>query len=138
MKSKKEREEKNKMEEDRALVLNLLYRKARALAYQETVKSKQTKEFEETLENLRSWVDTSESDYRLLDIRELRRKGCFGTALTLLNDSIRTDKDNLKLLRKRTRILKSLSWSFWARYHHMHSYLRLPTQIVSVEPSKTP
>ena len=138
VKSTKERKEENKMKEDRALLLNLLYRKARALAYQETIKSKQTKEFEETLENLRSWVDTSESDYRLLDIRELRRKGCFGTALTLLNDSIRTDKDNLKLLRKRTRILKSLSWSFWARYHHMHSYLRLPTQIVSVEPSQTP
>ena len=138
VKSTKEKKEDNKMKEDRALLLNLLYRKARALAYQETIKSKQTKEFEETLENLRSWVDTSESDYRLLDIRELRRKGCFGTALTLLNDSIRTDKDNLKLLRKRTRILKSLSWSFWARYHHMHSYLRFPTQIVSVEPSQTP
>ena len=126
------------MKEDRALLLNLLYRKARALAYQETVNGKQTREFEETLENLRSWVDTSETDYRLLDIRELRRKGCFGTALTLLNDSIRTDKDNLKLLRKRIRVLESLNWPFWGRYHHMHSYLRLPTQVVSVEPSKRP
>ena len=138
MKSKKEGEEENKMKEDRALLLNLLYRKARALAYQETVMKKQTKDFEETLANLRSWVDTSKSDYRLLDIRELRRKDCFGTALTMLNDSIKTDRDNLKLLRKRTKILQSLSWSFWAHYHHRHAYLRLPTQVVSVEINKTP
>ena len=138
VKSKKEREEENKMEEDRALLLNLLYRKARALAYQETVMNKQTKDFEETLANLRSWVDTSASDYRLLDIRELRRKDCFGTALTILNDSIKTDMDNLKLLSKRTNILNSLGWSFWAHYHHMHSYLRLPSQVISVEMSKTP
>jgi len=137
VKSKKEREEEKKMKEDRSLLLNLLYRKTRALAYQETVMSKQTKDFEEALANLRSWVDTSESDYRLLDIRELRRKDCFGTALTILNDSIKTDRDNLKLLKKRTNILKSLDWSFWAHYHHVHAYLRLPTQVVSVEIGKT-
>ncbi|MDB4777361.1 S8 family serine peptidase [Verrucomicrobia bacterium] len=138
VKSKKEGEKENKMKEDRALLLNLLYRKARALAYQETVMNRQTKDFEETLANLRSWVDTSESDYRLLDIRELRRKDCFGSALTILNDSIKTDKDNLKLLKKRTNILQSLNWPFWAHYHHMHSYLRLPKQVISVEMSKTP
>jgi tripeptidyl-peptidase-2 len=59
-KSKQEQKEKANMEEKKAELLDLLYRKARALAYQETLLKKQTAAFDETLAELRSWVDTND------------------------------------------------------------------------------
>ena len=137
-KSKPEREQETKMHGEKALLLDLLYRKARALAYQETLLKKQTSAFDDTLAELRSWVDTNETKYRLLDIREYRRKGSYGSALKLLNTSIKTDKANLKLLKKKMKILQSLNWTFWADDTHLHSYLSYPNQVTSVQFTETP
>ena len=120
------------MSKNRDLLLDLFYRKSRALAYLETVEGEQTDAFNEALNALRSWVDTGKSPYRLLDIRDLRRNEKFGSALKLLNQSIHEKPDNLLLLEKRVKILNSLKWPYWAEYAHQKAYLKLPNLVKSV------
>ncbi len=131
--SSDERKTDSEKKKQKALLLDLIYRKARALAYQETLKGEQTKAFEEALQELRSWVDTSQSPYHLLDVRELRRKKAFGSAIKLLNHSIEQEPDNLKLLNKRIKLFRSLSWPYWAHHEHVRNFHQLPKLVSSLD-----
>lgn len=132
-KTKNEREKMAQMTSDKEQLLDLIYRKARALAYQETLTQEKTEAFDNALLKLRSWIDTNHSTYRLLDIREFRRQEAYGSALTLLNESIKENPNDAKLLKKKIKILNTLDWPFWVQYAHVQSYHRLPNLYPSVQ-----
>lgn len=80
------------------LHIDTLYRKGRALAYQELPdvlahtpipdpRSHQA-EFEKTFEELSSLVDTTDREYFLLHVRHLRRQGHYGLAMELLREHL--------------------------------------------------
>ncbi|MDG1892395.1 MAG: S8 family serine peptidase [Verrucomicrobiota bacterium] len=121
--------EYKKMETERDYLVDLLYRKARALAYQETFTGEQTPLFDEALEELRSWSDTHAYKYRLLDIREYRRQQYYGKALKLLRTMLTKTPDIKKLLKKQIKLLESLNWEYWSNHFQKKMHVYYPEEV---------
>ncbi|MEW4455355.1 S8 family serine peptidase [Bremerella sp. JC817] len=126
----KEKEQMKEMTEQRDVIIDTLFRKARALAYMDLPtddpehpenvdikkEPKDEKEraelFEKAFEQLESWVDTTDKKYALLHLRRLRRDEQYGEALKLINKMIDEDPTNLLLYKKRSDIYGELGWDF--------------------------
>ncbi|MBI1249618.1 S8 family serine peptidase [bacterium] len=137
-----QKKEMKKMTELRETIIDTLYRKARALAYMDLPEDdpehpenknlrkepkddeKRKELFEKTYQQLSSWVDTSDKDYALLEIRYLRRHEKYGEALQLLNSLIDDDPTNLLLYKKRSDIYADLGWPFAEKYEEQWRKLR--------------
>ncbi len=128
--------ENTKLNRQREIVIDALYRKGRALGYMELpevlekhpIKNKQQHDqaFNENFEMLGKWVDTTGKDYVLLHIRWLRRKERYGEALALVNKLIAEQPVNFWYHKKRRDIFKSLGWKDLADYESNWLLIRFP------------
>lgn len=134
LKTPEERERHEHVKEIRERYLDLLHRKARALALFESASNEHSSAFEETLEELRRWVDTGKGVYRHLEVWEAQRKGSFGEALDLLTPLIKEDEDNLTLLCWRVKLLQSMNWDYWLDQHQWSVLERFPDGNIVKEP----
>ncbi len=127
MKTEKDKKLNNAMKELRDTYLDLLHRKTRALALQESVSGEKTPEFQSALDELRTWTDTSEGEYRQLEIWEDQRKSSFGKALDRLVPLIREDEGDISLLNQGMALLKSIHWPYWVEQFQLRIIERFPT-----------
>jgi hypothetical protein len=108
------------MDEQRAILVDTLYRKGRALGYMELpdVVEKHPIEdqtaldaaFEANFAELAKWVDTTAADYFLLHDRRERRQERYGKALELLNRHIPNSEPDYWHFKKRRDIYGELGW----------------------------
>ncbi|MEZ6052871.1 MAG: tripeptidyl-peptidase 2 [Planctomycetaceae bacterium] len=130
---------KKRAEEQRDILVDALYRKGRALAYQELpdVVEKHPIEdqaaldtaFEDNFQQLARWVDTSEEKYSLLHIRRNRRLGRYGAAIKLLNERIEDTSPPTYLQHKKRRDLyELLGWDDWQAYENKWMLIGYPKQ----------
>ena len=111
-------------EKKKALLIDTLYRKGRALGYMELpeVVAKQKikdvkaheKEFEATYKALSKWVAPTGSDYFLLHIRRAARKQQLGESLKWLNKYSSGAAPNYWYLEKRRKLYEALGWDHLA------------------------
>ena len=126
LKTAKEKERNNDMKQLRDLYLELLHRKAKALALQESHSGETTPSFELAVDEMRTWIDTSEGDYRDLEVWEDQREKSFGKALEHLNALIEADESNKSLLEKRLALLDSNHWPYWREQYEQLMLERFP------------
>jgi len=111
---------------DKAVLVDALYRKGRALAYMELPKviaahpiadqPAHNKAFESNFKELGRWVDTTEKTYVLLHIRRERRRGRPAVALKWLTKYYPGTPPNFWYVKKRRDLYETLGWS------HCHEY----------------
>lgn len=127
---------RKKMEKQRDLLVDTLYRKGRAIGYMELpevlakhpitdVKSHDTA-FEDNFAELQKWVDTTDAKYVLLHVRRERRKGRFGTALKLLKKFDDRSSTNYWYHTKHRDIYAKLGWKHLAEYETRWLIRRFP------------
>ena len=112
---------RKEMNDRKAILIDTLYRKGRALGYMELpdviakhpINNQQAhdKAFAENFAELARWVDTTGREYVLLHIRRERRKERYGNALQLLNKYIPTSESNYWYIKKRRDIYEKLGWT---------------------------
>jgi hypothetical protein len=123
---KKAAAKRRRMEAQKKILVDTLYRKGRALGYMELpevidkhpIEDPQAhdKAFEENFTELQKWVDTTAEDYFLLHLRRDRRKGRYGQALELLNRHIPRSAPNYWHYKKRRDLYEKLGWP------HLHAW----------------
>ena len=111
---------------DKAVLVDALYRKGRALAYMELPQviaahpiadtAAHDKAFEANFKELGRWVDTTEKTYVLLHIRRERRRGRPAVALKWLTKYYPGTPPNFWYVKKRRDLYDELGWS------HCHEY----------------
>jgi tripeptidyl-peptidase-2 len=111
-------------EKKKALLIDTLYHKGRALGYMELpevvaknpIKDKKAheKEFEATYKALSKWVDPTGRDYFLLHIRREARKQHLGESLKWLNKYSSGAAPNYWYFEKRRKIYEALGWDHLA------------------------
>lgn len=121
---KEEAKARKNAEKKKALLIDTLYRKGRALGYMElpevvakkTIKNKKAheKEFEATYKALSKWVDPTGSDYFLLHIRRAARKQQLGESLKWLNKYSSGATPNYWYFEKRRKLYEALGWDHLA------------------------
>lgn len=107
-------------ETHKALLIDTLYRKARAVGHQELPEVLAKKPiadqkahdelFEKTFIDLRRWVDTTEPSYFLLHMRRSSKKGNYGESLQLLDRHFSKSTPNYWHLEKRRELFGKLGW----------------------------
>ncbi|MGD9857392.1 MAG: tripeptidyl peptidase II, partial [Planctomycetaceae bacterium] len=121
--------QKKDAEELRDILADALYRKGRALAFQELPEVVELhpiedhkaldRAFEQNFRELSRWVDTTGDDYYLLHIRRDRREERYGLALELLNEHIeKTFPPERQQVEKRRELFELLGWDDWREYDH--------------------
>ncbi len=120
----------------REVLIDTLYRKGRALGYQELPdvvakypiedQAEHHRLFEAAVAELGKWVDTTKLDYFLLHIRRDRRRGDRGAALKLLNRYIRTSPPTYFYYKKRRDLYQELGWDCWYQYESHWLIRRFP------------
>lgn len=138
----KEKKQMKEMTEQKEVIIDTLYRKARALAYMDLPEDdpehpenkdirkepkdekERTELFEKTFDQLASWIDTTDKKFALLHLRRLRRHERQAEALQLLNKLIADDPTNLLLYKKRSDIYGELGWDFAEQYEEQWRKLR--------------
>ena len=83
--------------------------------------------FDTNLAELRKWVDTTDSKFILLHIRNERRRERLGVALKYLQKYMDDTKPSKMLYEKRVKILGNLGWDHWADQEKQWNTLRFPT-----------
>ncbi|MCH7870153.1 MAG: S8 family serine peptidase [Planctomycetes bacterium] len=139
---------REEMDVAKAILVDTLYRKGRALAFTldgGEAGSGRTKEaaakadadeetdgliaeFERTFAELRKWVDTTDDKYVLLHIRREKRHGRLGNAIELLNRHLAQAKPRKMLFEKRIKLLNELGWAHWRDYEKKWLLLRMPKE----------
>jgi hypothetical protein len=122
----------------RDLLIDTLYRKGRALGYMELPDvvakhpiadpEKHDKAFEDNFAELRKWVNTSDEEYYLLEVRRERRKGNFAKALAVLGSHLDENGPQERLYKKRRDLYESLGWEHLAEPESIWLRLRFPQQ----------
>ncbi|NQV24897.1 MAG: tripeptidyl peptidase II, partial [Rhodopirellula sp.] len=107
-------------EKKKALLIDTLYRKGRALGYMELpevvakhpIKDQQAhdKAFEANYKALTKWVDPTDSDYFLLHIRREARQHNYGESLKWLNKYSSGAAPNYWYFEKRRKFYEALGW----------------------------
>jgi len=132
------------MEAQKELLADMLYRKARALAYMDLpakysppdskpartfpkTYEERDKLFEETYVELSKWVDPKDSKYILVYLRRERRHSRPATALKALNEHIKNSPLKKLLYKKRADIFDELGWEQWREYERKWMLLRFPS-----------
>ena len=121
---KKQSVARKSAEKKKALLIDTLYRKGRALGYMELpevvaknpIKDKEAheKEFEANYKALNKWVDPTGSDYFLLHIRRAARKQQLGESLKWLNKYSSGAAPNYWYFEKRRKLYEALGWDHLA------------------------
>jgi tripeptidyl-peptidase-2 len=130
--------QKEQAEKLRDILVDALYRKGRALAYQELPdviaqhpiedQEAHDRAFDENFRELSRWVDTTEKDYYLLHVRRDRRRGQYGKALKLLNQHIeQASPPSRQQTKKRRDLYEQLGWDDWRDYEHKWLLIRFPS-----------
>ncbi len=130
-------QQKKQAEKLRDVLVDALYRKGRAIAYQELpdvveqhpVEDPEAldKAFEQNFRELSRWVDTTETDYYLLHIRRDRRRQRYGVALKQLNEHIDdTSPPNWLQHKKRRDLYERLGWDDWREYEQKWMLIGFP------------
>ncbi len=111
---------RQRMEKQKSILIDALYRKGRALGYMELPDviaehpienpEEHSRQFEANFAELQRWVDTTDEEYVLLHIRRERRRERFGAALELLNEQISKAKPTFWYHKKRRDIYEKLGW----------------------------
>tara|TARA_Y100001934_G_scaffold270920_1_gene356603 strand:+ start:1851 stop:5675 length:3825 start_codon:yes stop_codon:yes gene_type:complete len=142
---------RKKMDKDKAILADALYRKGRAIAYAEDLNQKiraakkakdekalkelgsealklPKRAFDKNFRELRKWVTTTDDAYVLLHIRHERRQRRYAHGLKLLQARMaKLSNPDRKYLDKRIKIIESLGWKDWAEYEKKWNILRFPT-----------
>jgi len=139
---KKAAQTRRTMDKQKAFLADVLYRKARAVAFMDlpyaqeekdwgyqrpafpTSKKARTKLFEETYAELLKWVDVTDTKYALLAIRRYRRLGRHTEALKLLDKQLGRVPSEYRLYKKRADIFKEMGWTHWEKYERVWMSLR--------------
>ncbi len=134
---------RKEMDKQKAILVDALYRKGRALAYMDLPekygkpgeppakqfpdkREDRDKLFEDNFAQLQKWADVTESKYVLLHIRRERRHGRFGLALESVNKEIKSQPPKKLLFKKRGDIYDELGWKGWRDYERKWMLLRFP------------
>lgn len=115
-----EKKSKGKLEIQKEILIDALYRKCRAIAYVEDAKHKAGESeyidnrFDDTFKDLSNWTDTKSKDSILVHIRNLRRDGKQAQGLALLSPHLKkTQPEDKKFHLKKLRLLEELDWAEW-------------------------
>ena len=121
---------------DKAVLVDALYRKGRALAYMELPevvadhpiadKAAHAKAFDSNFKELGRWVDTTEKAYVLLHIRHERRRGRPAMALKWLTKYYPGTPANFWYVKKRRDLYEKLGWSHCHEYERRWLLVRFP------------
>ena len=121
---------------DKAVLVDALYRKGRALAYMELPdvlaqhpiadKTAHDKDFDNNFKELARWVDTTEKDYVLLHIRRERRRGRPAMALKWLSKYYPGSPPNYWYVKKRRDLYLELDWSHCHQYEQRWLLIQFP------------
>ena len=130
------------IDKQKALLVDALYRKARAVAFMDlppkpedkgkkrpkhpAKKADRDKLFEATYAELAKWVDLTSAKYALLPIRRYRRQARLSEALKLLNTHLKRVPAEYRLFKKRADIYDELGWRHWAKYERKWMVIRFP------------
>lgn len=122
--SKEAKETRKEAEKRKALLIDTLYRKGRALGYMElpevieknpiSDRKSHSKAFESTYKRLARWVDPTDREYFLLHIRHEARKKNFGESLKWLNRYSSGEAPNYWYFEKRRKYYEALGWKHLA------------------------
>jgi tripeptidyl-peptidase-2 len=130
--------EHKEMEEKKRYFVEALARKARAYADMDGNNDNTTKDFDETLAELKKWVDIdSDQKYAVLVLERDRRAGRFGSMLKLLNALLKkngetTTKDGIcpmskaDILARRAKVLMDLGYTELVDYDSKRKILSSP------------
>jgi tripeptidyl-peptidase-2 len=128
--------QRRRLEKQRDILVDTLYRKGRALGYMELpdviekhpVDDPQAHDaaFEANFTALRRWVDTTETKYGLLHIRRERRKTRYGAALKLLDRYIASSAPNYWYHKKRRDTYEQLGWKHLYESENRWLVIRFP------------
>lgn len=129
---------RKKMERDRKLLCETLYRKGRALGYMELDeviakhpienKAAHDEAFEANFAELRKWADVEAKDYVLLYVRRERRRENYGTALKLLAKHIPNSGPTYWYIKKRRDIFEKLGWKHLWEYERRWLLIKFPKE----------
>ena len=132
--------EHKKFEKLRDTLTDTLYRKGRAIGYQElpdVIKKFPVKDpealnqaFEVNFQELARWVDTTEKKWDLLHIRWLRRNERYGKALEILNRDLDDSAPDYWRLKKQRDIYKDLGWQHAANHATRWLAVRFPERVL--------
>jgi tripeptidyl-peptidase-2 len=127
---------RKRLEKQRDLLVDTLYRKGRALGYMElpdVVEKHPVADpkaldaaFEANFAALRRWVDTTETKYGLLHIRRERRHSRYGAAIKLLDRYIAASAPNYWYHKKRRDTYEKLGWKHLFESERRWLVIRFP------------
>ncbi len=127
-------------QDERDAFVKALYSKARAIAFRELPEvvevtpiddqSAQDAAFDAAYDALAEWVDPTEADYFLLEVRRHWRKGQYGQALEALNAHLDEAQPDLVHLEKRRDLYELLGWEDWKKYEAHWILVRFPADRV--------
>lgn len=125
--------ERRARQQDHDDLIDALYRKARAIAFQDlpevkaehpvTDEAELEQNFEAAYTELAKWVDIEEEKWFLLYLRRERRHERYGTALKRLNEALKDDVSKELWREKRVELYEELGWEAW-RTHEQHWFWR--------------
>jgi hypothetical protein len=87
--------------------------------------------FEATFAELCKWVDTTDQQYALLQVRRDRRSERFGSALELLNRHISGGAPSRWYFKKRRDIYEQLGWDHLRDHESSWLLVRFPPNVAS-------
>lgn len=129
----------------RRVLTDALYRKGRAIAYAETLAENRSTvgadvripeigpgDFDRNFAELQSWVDTTRPEFRLLHIRNERRRKRYGVALKHLQEHMKQAAPSRMLFDKRIKILGKLGWTHWVDHEREWNLIRFSTPLKPV------
>ena len=134
---------RKEMDKQKEVLIDALYRKARALAYMDLPAKyskpgdppakqfpesfeERNKLFEAAYTELKKWTDPAEGKHVLLHIRRQRRHNRQASALKSLNEHIHDSPPTRLLFKKRSDIYDELGWDQWRDYEQKWMILRFP------------
>ncbi|MCD8534186.1 MAG: tripeptidyl peptidase II, partial [Verrucomicrobia bacterium] len=132
--SDSDKKAKEDMSRIKPILIDALYRQCRTIAYIEDpilnpdnlALPDFSPSFEKAFEALGQWVNTTDAEFLLVHIRNLRRHQQFAQGLKLLQPHIQNFKtENLPFHKKRLKLLEELGWMDWAgivKYEIDHYY----------------
>ncbi len=134
-----EQSERNtQREEERADLIDALYRKGRALGFMELPdvveqhpivdQAAHDAAFEQTFQQLSRWADTTAADYFRLHARRDRRRGRFAQALQLLDRHADEFQRVQEFAEKRRDVYGELDWDDWRDYEQRWILRRFPSE----------
>lgn len=134
---KEARQAHEQAEKDKKLLIDTLYRRARAIAYRELPEvieenpiedqAAQDQQFADALKALEGWADLSEAPHYLLKVRQHRRQQEYAQAIQLLNKHLKPDSALLHF-KKRRDMLQELGWDDWADWQQQQMLLHFPNE----------